>query len=118
MGNIISSGQAAFKAGANYSGSAISEDAWNMWISGAEATVNSATRKNWSDSFATLNDDAKHIVADTVASLAAIDAVKHDMSGFSSRIEAEDMINVLRDAALRNISFLRDIKTQTFIDGA
>ncbi len=37
------------------------------------------------------------------------------MSGFSTRIEAEDMINVLRDRALHNISILRDKKTQAFV---
>ena len=44
--------------------------------------------------------------------------ISWDMSGFTSRIEAEDMINILRDIALRNISILRDKKTQDFIIGA
>ena len=38
-------------------------------------------------------------------------------ANYPSRIHAEDMINVLRDAALRGISILRDKKTQSFIKG-
>lgn len=36
----------------------------------------------------------------------------------SGRVKAEDMINVLRDAALRGLSILRDKKVQDFINGA
>jgi len=52
------------------------------------------------------------------SNLAAIMVIQYDFSGFTSRIEAEDMINVLRDAALRGMSILRDKKQQDFIDGA
>jgi len=43
--------------------------------------------------------------------------IKADMSGFTSRGEAESMITVNRDTFLRNISILRDKKVETFIDG-
>jgi hypothetical protein len=47
--------------------------------------------------------------------IAAIYAIEYDLSGFTTRTEAEDMINILRDAALRGLSILRDKKTQTFL---
>jgi hypothetical protein len=37
------------------------------------------------------------------------------MSGYTSRIEAEDLINVLRDAALRGLALLKDKKITDFI---
>jgi hypothetical protein len=37
------------------------------------------------------------------------------MSGYNSRVEAEDLINVLRDAALRNLALLKDKKHTDFI---
>ena len=43
--------------------------------------------------------------------------IQYDFSGFTSRTEAEDMINVLRDAALRGMSILRDKKAQDFANG-
>ena len=83
-----------------------------------EAVINCATRYNWSDAFGSLSGDVSGILTDTAACLAAIEGIAWDMSGFTSRIEAEDMINVLRDIALRNISILRDKKVQTFMIGA
>lgn len=84
----------------------------------AESFVNSVCRYNFSDDYAGLNDDVKYIISDVVSSLVAIQAISYDMSGYSSRTEAEDVINVLRDGVLRNMSILRDKKVQDFISGA
>ena len=106
------------KAGANNSAGSIDQnEGWVKWISGAEAFVNVMTRKNWSDEYATLSDDVKHILDDCTSSLVAIQAISYDMSGYTSRGEAESMINVQRDNALRQMSLLRDIKQQTFMEG-
>ena len=83
-----------------------------------EAIINAATRYNWSDGFAALNTDLQGILTDTAACLAAIEGITWDMSGYTSRVEAEDIINTLRDRALFNISILRDEKTQTFMKNA
>jgi hypothetical protein len=40
------------------------------------------------------------------------------MAGYTSRTEAEDMINILRDGALRGLSLLKDKKVQDFMNGA
>ena len=84
----------------------------------AESTINCITRHNFSDTFGTLNIDVKQILSDIASSLAAMEAISYDMSGYTSRIEAEDMINVLRDGALRGLSIIRDQKAVTFINGA
>ena len=82
-----------------------------------EAFINCMTRFDWStlDATATMHASVRGILVDTAACLAAIEGIAWDMSGYTSRIEAEDMINVLRDIALRNMSILRDKKVQTFI---
>ena len=67
----------------------------------AESTCNSIARFNFSDVAATLNADVKGLLSDICSSLVAIEAICYDMSGYTSRVEAEDMINVLRDGALR-----------------
>ena len=85
-----------------------------------EAVINVFTRFDWSaaDTASTLNASVRGILIDTGASLAAIQGITWDMSGFTSRIEAEDMINVLRDAALRGLSVLRDKKVEDFMVAA
>jgi len=85
-----------------------------------EAFINCATRFDFStaDAATTLNTTVRGILIDTASCLCAIEGIIFDMSGFTSRIEAEDAINVLRDISLRNLSILRDKKTQDFINGA
>lgn len=117
MGNLTTSGAATFKAGENMP-KTIPEEAWVTWISGAESFINVATRKNWSDDFANLNDDVKNVLDDTASSLVSTNAIAYEMGGYNTRGEAESMVNIQRDNYLRNIQFLRDIKQQTFIDGA
>ena len=106
------------KAGANASATSKAEAYTNVYIKQAESVINCVCRYNFTDTYATLNNDVKYILNDVASSLAAIYVISYDMSGYTTRIEAEDMINVLRDAALRGISILRDQKAVTFINGA
>jgi hypothetical protein len=85
----------------------------------AENLVNVTARYNFSDVWAgTLNADVKSFLTEIVASLVAIEGVAYDMSGYSSRVEAESKVNILRDAALRGLALLRDKKVVDFINGA
>ena len=85
----------------------------------AESTINCICRYNYSDAVTTgLNVDVKGLLSDVASSLVAMEAISYDMSGYTSRLEAEDMINVLRDGALRGLSILRDKEVQRFINGA
>lgn len=122
------SGTAILKAGAGMNSSisgasltvsgAGTQVAIDNWIDQAESTINTVTRFNWTDKYDTLDDDVKFILEEAVSNLAAIYAIQFDMSGYTSRTEAETMMDVLRDAALRAISILKDIKSQTFINDA
>jgi len=86
-----------------------------QWIAQAESTINVNCRYNFTDAYSGLNVDVKKILEDVASSLAAIYIIQYDMSGYASRIEAEDMINVLRDSALRGLALLRDKEMQKFI---
>lgn len=105
------------RVGTNASATVKAAGWFDTIILDVEAVVNCATRYDWStaDAASTLTSTVRGILIDTGACLAAIEGIIWDMSGFTSRIEAEDMINVLRDIALRNISILRDKKTQAFL---
>ncbi len=85
-----------------------------------EAVINVMTRYDWStaDAATALNATVRGILIDTGACLAAVEGIIWDMSGYTSRVEAEDMINVLRDIALRNMAILRDKKQQEFMKNA
>ncbi len=88
----------------------------NDFMAQAESTINSMVRYNFSDNYAVLSADTKQILKEIASNLAAIYVITYDFSGYSSRTAAEDVINVLRDAALRGLSILRDKKVQDFIN--
>ncbi len=125
VATFTTSGAALLKAGANVSsdltGSGIlgktAEEIINQWINEAESVINVTTRNNYTDSYASLNTDVKMILNEVSSALAAIQIVAYDMSGLS-RIEAEDRVNIQRDAALRGLSLLRPKNAQDFIDAA
>lgn len=106
------------KAGANASAVSTSETYTNQYIAEAEGYINGACRFNFSDNYAALNADVKGAIKEVASNLAAIYVIQYDMSDFSSRTEAEDMINILRDASLRGIAVLKEKKAQDFIKGA
>ena len=106
------------KTGSGASATANVEAYINDYMTQAESFINAATRKNWSDIYSTLNVDVKGLLKEAASDLAAIYVIQFNMSGYTSRVEAEDMVNILRDAALRCIAVLRDQKTEDFMTGA
>ena len=117
MGNFIVSGAAVAKAGANVS-SDITDAQWTTWISGAENFINVHSRYNWSDDYSTLNDDVKNVLADVASSLVAINAITYDMSGYTSRSEAQTMLDVNKDIANQGLKELDDENKRKFIQAA
>lgn len=106
------------KAGAGASATSKAEAYVNDYMMQVESRINTVCRYNFSDNYSVLNVDVKGILKEVASNLAAIYVIQYDMSGFTSRIEAEDQINILRDAALQALSILRDKKPQEFIKNA
>lgn len=109
------------KAGANASATSKATAYTDQYLTEIESTINTLARYNFSDNYGTLNVDTKNILKEIATDLAAIYVINYDMSAIvaaGSLIEAEDRITVLRDAALRGLSLLRDKKQQDFINAA
>ena len=106
------------KAGANCSAVSKAEAYVNDYTTQVESFINVFCRENYSKGYATLDVDVKGILKEVCSDLVAIYVIQYDMSGFTSRVEAEDMINILRDRALSGLGVLRDKKAQDFMDGA
>lgn len=106
------------KAGKGASATSSVEAYINDYMTQIESMINTVCRFNFSDNYSTLNVDTKGILKEVSSNFAAIYVILYDLSGYTSRIEAEDIINVLRDAGLRGLSLLRDKKQQEFIKNA
>ena len=117
-GIFATTAEVGYKAGANASATSKAEAYVNSYMTQVESQINCMCRYNFSDAYAALDVDVKGLLKEVASNLAAIYVIQYDMSGFTSRVEAEDMINVLRDAALRGLSILRDKKVQDFMVAA
>ena len=105
-------------AGADANATAVATAATDVYVLTVESQINAATRYNWSDAFtAGLNADVQGILTETGAALCAIKVINWDMNAHGVTV-AKAMINVLNDRAQKNISILRDTKSETFIKGA
>ena len=114
-GIFATTAEVGYKVGANASATSNAEAYINSYMMQAESLINTAARYNFSDTYGTLNADTKGTLKEVASNLAAIYVIQYDMSGFTSRIEAEDMINILRDAALRGLALLKDKKASDFV---
>ena len=117
-GIFATTAEVSRKAGANASSTSNAEAYINQYITEAESLINIATRYNWSDVYATLNDDTRGLLKQIAGDLAAIYVINFDMSGFTSRAEAQTMMDILLNNAQRGMSLLRDKKIKAFIDEA
>ena len=116
-GIFATSDEILVKAGENYDTS-ITEARINALCLQVESEINCVCRYNFSDAYAALNADVKGLLSEAASNLVAIYIISFNMAGFTSRTEAEDMINILRDGYLRTISILRDKKVQEYMIGA
>ena len=113
---MTTSGAVLIKAGKNVSND-VSGATVVQFINEAESLVNNLSRVNYSNTYTSLDADLRSTLDEVVSSLAAISSIIYDMSGYTSRYEAETMLDVLRDAALRGLSLLRDKQHTDFLDG-
>jgi hypothetical protein len=107
-GIFATTAEIGYKAGANASATSKAEAYTNFYIAQAESFINVACKFNFSDVYtATLNTDVKKLLQEIASNLAAIYVIQYDMSGFTSRQEAESMINVLHQRAMEGIEVLQ-----------
>jgi predicted butyrate kinase (DUF1464 family) len=114
-GIFATTAEVNYKTGSGASAVSKAEAYVNSYMTQVESYINSVCRYNFSDNYTTLNVDTKGVLKLIATDLAAIYVIIYNMSGYTSRIEAEDMINVLRDRALDALSLLKDKKVTDFI---
>lgn len=104
------------KAGENVGVTGWTEANKNDYIAQAESYINNVSRRNWTDIYNDLDVDVKKTLSEAASNLSAIYGIQYNMSGFSSRIEAEDMINILFARFVQCIDLLQDDRTVNFIN--
>ena len=117
-GTICTEAEIALMVGENVDATGDTEANHNDLVAQAESFLCSLMRYNVVDNYAALNADVKRILSEYGARYAAVALISYNMAGYTSRIEAEDMINIhlFRMNILETL--LADQKTSTYIQGA
>ena len=102
-------------SGANGSATSGDEAYTNVYIKEAEGIVSGLSRYDYVTNYALLTAIAKEFLRKATATLAAIDVIKFDISGYTTRIEAEDMLNILYSEWR---SFAKTLSDQKFVTWA
>ena len=113
---MCTSGAVVLKAGAN--ATVFTDAQYTQLINQAEAVINNMTRIDYTAAYSGLSSGAAVLFEEVCSNLAGMYAIQYDMSGFTSRFEAQTMLDVLRDGAMRGLQLIKDKKVTDFIDGA
>jgi hypothetical protein len=114
MVTLTTSGAVKLKAGAN--APTLTAAQYDALIEEGEAFVSTQSRYNWVTNWPTVSGMVgAGLVEEAVSNHAAIATINNDMSGFTSRTEAQVMLDVLYSKLVDNINLLRDDKFRKFI---
>jgi len=81
-------------AGENVDAAGFTDANKTAWGLQAEAYLAAISRYDWSVNVATIDGTTAEMLSEYVARYVAVAAISYNMVGFTSRIEAEDMINI------------------------
>lgn len=113
---LCTSGAAYGKAGANASSTittwSTGEDYMNEWSDEVEALINSETRYDWVANYASVGTNFQHALSAASSAMIANFIINYDMSGFTSRTEAQTMLDVNSDIYTRALGYLKDKENQ------
>lgn len=116
MADICLSGAVLAKAGKHHSlsGAAFID---TLFIPQAISYISTVSRINFSGAYAAFDADVKRILEDAISSKAAISVINYDMSGYTSRAEAQTMLDVNYTIMTDAIKLLKDKEYTDFIEG-
>ena len=102
------------KTGSGANATAAAEAYTNQFVKEIEGYIMASVRYDLKTNYAAINVETKELLREATSNLAAIYVINYDMSGYTSRTEAELMINVLKMRAEENIQIIKDQKTITY----
>ena len=110
---LCDSGAVKIKAGAN--AATLTASQYTDIINRAEGFVCAAARYDFITNYANISNIGKNFLKDVTSSKAAIEVINYDMSGFTSRTEAQVMLDINYSILVDGINLLRDEKFRSFI---
>ena len=113
---FTTSGSAIIYAGANVNSTiATSGSALLSFSNDAEGYICGVTRRDWLTYYAQLKAPIQQLLTAAANEYIALQMIAYDMSGYTSRLEAENMLDMHFDKLQSMITSLQDIKTGTLL---
>lgn len=110
---LCTSGAVKLKSGVN--AATLTAAQYTDLINKAEAFACCVSRYDWVANYAGLSDSAKNILQDLASSHAAISVINYNMRGFSSRTEAQVMLDVNYAKMVDVVNLIKDDKYKSFL---
>lgn len=119
-GTLATEADIALMAGENVDATGDTEANRNLLMAQAESYLCNLVHYNWVDNYSGLNADVKAMLTEYCARYCAVALISYNMAGYTSRVEAEDMINVhaWRMNAIEKMLTNPKTNTTTYIKGA
>lgn len=115
QGTLCVNADVAKKAGLNANATTIAEASTNVLIKEAEGFICASARYDFVTYYTSVSTIGKEFLRDVASSLAATKAINYDMSGFTSRTEAQTMLDINYAVVVEGINLLRDDKFKDFV---
>jgi hypothetical protein len=114
---ITTSAACIAKAGLNANSTIIASGATlAKWSDDVEGALNMLTRYDWVANYASVTTNFKPVLSDYVSDKVAMKIIHYDMSGYTSRTEAQTMLDILKDNSEKIITTLVRKETQEAMD--
>ena len=115
--NLTTSAACLAKAGKNcvFWTEATSAAFMLKYCNDAENYLNTLTRYDWVTNIASVGAQFSGALSDIISSLVAMNMINYDMSGYTSRAEAQTMLDVLWNNAQIGIKELQKMEVQEIL---
>lgn len=113
-GTFCTTAEVVRKSGSGANATAAAELYTNQFVQEAEGYIMVGVRYDYKTRYASLNTETKELLRKAASCIAATYVINYDMSGYTSRTEAELMLNVLKMWADECMVLLKDQKTATY----
>ena len=117
-GTIVTEAEIAIMAGENVDATGDTEANRNDLVAQAESYLSNLMRYNVVDNYSTLNEDVKRMLSEWAARYVGLTLIAYNMAGFTTRIEAENMVKIHSWRMNKIEDLLKDQVTVTYLKGA
>jgi len=107
--------EAQYKAGKNYNSTSVTSTLVQSFINQAEGIICTEARYDFVTNYTGLTAVGKFFLANLASSLAAFFMISYDMSGFTSRTEAQTMLDTNWTIVVESLNLIRDNTFRNFI---